>query len=119
MICALRHRHADLCEGRVEWHHVVKQQRLRREFRYGARYDVERAVYVPATRYSAVVHSTTGRRTLDSILGDRRNLLWLCHHHHELVTAGRITLEVPDSVWRFASEYGLTGMLENDLAKLT
>lgn len=99
------------CAGRLEWHHAIKQQRLRREFRYGAwRVDGDRW-WVPASR------GADPDLFLDQILGDPRNRVFLCTHHHELVTNGRLTVELPDSVWEFAREFGLTGMLENDLRR--
>lgn len=37
--------------------------------------------------------------------------------HHELVTNGRLKVELPESVWEFAREFGLDAQLENDLAR--
>lgn len=115
MTCALASKD---CAGRLEWHHVIKQQRLRREFKYGA-FEIptwqltaaSEQVWSPAHRYADPDLS------LDSILGDTRNRIFLCSHHHELVTNGRVKVELPDSVWEFAREFGLEGMLENDLRR--
>jgi hypothetical protein len=106
------------CEGRLEWHHAIKQQRLKRQFPFGA-----------LACYSAITDAT-GQRwmcadryeegcdlSLDDILGDTRNRIWLCSHHHELVTNGRVEAPLPDSVWIFAKEFGLEGMLDNDIAR--
>jgi hypothetical protein len=104
------------CGGRLEWHHAIKQQRLRREFRYGGVWAQGR--FWPGSRYAPVTESRYGLLvTLDDILGDERNRVFLCSHHHELVTNGRLEPPLPDEVWVFAREFGLTGMLENDLAR--
>lgn len=106
------------CAGRLEWHHAIKQQRLKREFKYGAwRHFSGRQAWFAASRYDPVTRRTIESRTLDDIVGDPRNRVWLCSHHHELVTNGRLKLELPESVWEFAREFGLVGMLENDLAR--
>jgi hypothetical protein len=108
------------CSGRLEWHHAIKQQRLKREFKHGAVIWLDPGSsqrWVPAFRTNAVREDTAFRRTLDSILGDTRNRVWLCSHHHELVTNGRLEPPLPDEVWEFADEFGLTAQLENDLAR--
>jgi hypothetical protein len=105
------------CRGRLEWHHAVKQQRLKREFKHGAfRYDISKP-WLPAKRFAPASTSDQWNRTLDDILGDTRNRVWLCSHHHELVTNGRLEPPLPDEVWEFADEFGLTAQLENDLAR--
>jgi hypothetical protein len=40
--------------------------------------------------------------TLDLILGDRRNRVFLCPDHHELVEKGALRVQVPESVWEVA-----------------
>jgi hypothetical protein len=71
----------------------------------------------PAQRWEPVKESHMLTKTLDDILGDTRNRIWLCSHHHELVTNGRVEAPLPDSVWIFAKEFGLEGMLDNDIAR--
>jgi hypothetical protein len=109
------------CAGRLEWHHAIKQQRLRREFKYGARrdsiYHRPNGLWVPAHRVAPVTQTLYGQRTLDDILGDTRNRIFLCSHHHELVTNGRLKVEIPESVYEFAREFGLEAQLENDLRR--
>src|SRR6266498_2440841 len=105
------------CSARLEWHHAIKQQRLKREFKYGARWRDEGMAshWAPARRYDPVTRSGPFQRTLDDILGDTRNRVWLCSHHHELVTNNRVEAPLPESVWEFAREFGLDAQLENDL----
>ncbi len=95
------------CRGRLEWHHAVKQQRLRREFKYGAYRSSPDFAWSPLTRHGPPnggwdYWPDYALRTLDDILGDPRNRVWLCSHHHELTTNGRVQPELPDSVWEFA-----------------
>jgi hypothetical protein len=107
------------CHGRLEWHHAIKQQRLKRTFPHGARWAQQGLAsrWVPADRYGPVSRYGIGARTLDDILGDTRNRVFLCTRHHELVTNGRLKVELPPSVWRFAEEFGLTAQLENDIRR--
>jgi hypothetical protein len=102
------------CHGVLEWHHAVKQQRIKRAFPHGAIWGLS---WHPATRYSPVTHGSPVTRTLDDILGDTRNRVWLCSRHHELVTNGRLEIELPESVWEFAADFGFTAGLENDEAR--
>jgi hypothetical protein len=107
------------CAGRLEWHHAVKQQRLRREFPVGAwrltHGDVTWKRIEPRWPVPPIVPNEVV--SLDDILGDPRNRVWLCSHHHELVTNGRLDVALPRSVWEFAREFGLDAQLENDLAR--
>lgn len=107
------------CDGRLEWHHAIKQQRIKREFKYGALHNGDLATpeWVPASRHDPVSATDAYGLTLDHILGDPRNRVWLCSHHHELVTNGRLDVELPESVWVFARKFGLAAQLENDLAR--
>ncbi len=102
------------CYGRLEWHHVVKQQRLRREFPHGA---ALRPAEVGARCWVRPNYGEAPSLTLADILGDTRNRVWLCKHHHKLVTNHRVDVPLPDSVWEFAREFGLDAALENDLAR--
>ena len=110
------------CRGRLEWHHAIKQQRIRREFKWGAwarpQYTLPGpGAWVPAHRSEPVTRSHATALTLDDILGDTRNRVWLCSFHHEKVTNGRLKVELPESVWEFAREHGLEAQLENDIAR--
>lgn len=105
------------CAGRLEWHHVVKQQRLKREFRYGAWRHPGEATYRPIGRHGVRSIHETEHLSLTQILGDPRNRVWVCSFHHERISNGRVKVELPDSVWEFARAFGLEGMLENDLRR--
>lgn len=118
MSCVFANGEHGPCEPPLEWHHAVKQQRLKREFRYGALWAHGARVWVPAGRYDRVEERCDCYgKTLDQLLGDPRNRVWLCKRHHELVTNHRLKVVLPESVWVFAREYGLEGMLENDLRR--
>lgn len=105
------------CRGRLEWHHAIKQQRLRREFKHGAYSWLGKWRPLPRPALQSNVYPHLARLSLDDILGDPRNRIWLCSHHHELTTNGRLEVELPEPVWEFAREFGLVGALENDLAR--
>lgn len=113
--------HLGGCAGwPVEWHHVYPKARLKARFKYGAWYHVLHERWYAASRYDPVKPADRGRwgRTLDDILGDPRNRMWLCPEgHHEPVTNGALHLPIPASVWGFADDYGLRAELENDLAR--
>jgi hypothetical protein len=52
---------------------------------------------------------------LEYALADRRNLIPLCRHHHELVTNARLyvpSFSWPEGIWDFAEETGLTWYLD-------
>jgi hypothetical protein len=106
------------CQGRLERHHVFPKERLKRQFKYGAfRYDIGKP-WLPAKRFAPALTSDQWNRSLDDILTDPRNLIWLCSEgHHERVTNHRKYTDIPDSVWEFCKDYGLTAELENDLAR--
>ena len=77
------------CEGVHQWHHIIKQQVLRREIK--------------------------DHLALLVALTDRRNLMRLCDKHHQWVTGARIHFtrdELPASVEEFASEFGLEWALD-------
>lgn len=111
------------CEPPLQWHHAIKQQRLKRAFPRGAwRSLPDMSVWRPVPRGGLVAVMDGGIPCgtclgLDDILGDTRNRIWLCSRHHELVTNGRLKVQLPESVWLFAAEFGLTAQLENDIAR--
>lgn len=102
------------CSGRIQWHHVYPKSRLKKQFKYGAfRFSAAGNRFYPASR-----HTADPELTLDDILGDPRNRMWLCAEgHHEPVTNHRLHPSVPDSVWEFCADFGLTAELENDIAR--
>lgn len=117
MICVFRNGEHGKCEGRLQWHHAIKQQRLKRGFPWGAWRGLAQT-WQPIGRYDLTPRGGDIEMIpLADILGDARNRVWVCSHHHELVTNGRLHVELPQSVWEFADEYGLRAMLENDLAR--
>lgn len=103
-------------ETGLQWHHPIKQQRLKHLFPRGAIFDVDLLRWKPIDK-GTTVSGRSQVRTLAELLGDARNRVWICERHHELVTKGRIYVTFPSSVWAFARELGLDGMLENDLAR--
>ncbi len=81
-----------LCGGRMEWHHILSQQRLRRELR----------------------HQPGG---FSVALLDPANLLFICKQHHEQVTNARLRFtraELPESVEAFAEAHGVAWMLDRE-----
>lgn len=101
------------CEGRLEWHHCLTKNRLKRMFPYGGSREPGDRQWYPISRLGPGTQTIP----LTEILGDARNRVWLCSHHHELVTNGRLKVELPESVWEFAREFGLAAQLENDIAR--
>lgn len=121
-VCAFKDEPGHECLGMIEWHHVIKQQRLRNHFKYGAYWNPEVGHWRPRLRTDTDGYLKTlgfdRLILLDDIIGDERNRMWLCSEAaHEPVTNARIHVVVPEPVWQFADEYGLRGMLENDLAR--
>jgi hypothetical protein len=109
------------CQGELEWHHVVKQQWIRKAFRYGA-------VVMPAVRPGGAAFAACRRGqepdlSLEAILADERNLVWLCKGHHERITQAsrneraRLDARMPEQVWEFAWQFGFAGLLLNDIDK--
>lgn len=106
------------CQPPIEWHHVITKNRLKRQFPLGAwRERYTDGTWRPITRSMNTDFLDT--KTLNLILGDKRNRVWLCTYHHELLTNARLWLKPPQSVWEFAADFGLTGQLENDVARHT
>lgn len=83
--------HCD-CDGRLEEHHLIPQQRIKREH-----------------KSAVAAHRRGGPQPwgLARALGDRRNLVRICKRHHELVTNHILWLEredLPAGAWAFAAE---------------
>lgn len=97
--CAL---HGPDCDGRLQNHHVVSRQRLRRAWK--AAKAEERRTGVRAWSITAAIN-------------DERNLTALCVHHHMQVEAKRVRVPVSEGAWAFAAEYGLDAMLAEDLRR--
>ena len=109
-----------VCSGKVEWHHVVTKNLIKRRFKWGAwrRFGSDEP-WTPGRR-GVFPSGHIEYRSLDDILVDPRNRVWLCSEGaHEPVTNARLRLRVPASVWMFAADFGFTAALENDLAKQT
>jgi hypothetical protein len=106
------------CNGRPQWHHPVKQQRIRRRFEYGAFFQESDGRWLPCSRtWPASECKAVGYRvkTLRQILGDERNRVWACWDAHQQIEGDVSNL--PASVWEFAREFGLDAQLENDIAR--
>ena len=94
--CAL---HGPDCRGRLQWHHVIPKQRIRRAWK------------------SARAHyNRTGTKpwSVTKAIADERNRVWLCVYHHGQVEAKRLYVEPPESAVEFAREYGLEWSLDVD-----
>jgi hypothetical protein len=109
------------CNGRPQWHHPVKQQRIKGKFKHGARI-IEggprghaRVLWEPATRHDPVVRSDRFSRTLRDILIDPRNRVWACWDAHQAIEGDHRHLA--PAAWEFAREFGLDAGLENDIAR--
>lgn len=89
----------DDCSRRVQLHHVVPRQRIRR-----------------AWNAAKAAHYRGGPKPflLTKALEDERNLVGLCVWHHGQVEAHKLYVTAPESAREFASEYGLLGELEAD-----
>ena len=111
------------CSGRIQWHHVYPKARLKKQFKYGARRAFSNGEWKAASRTLPVTPESRAKwpfteLTLDEIIADPRNRMWLCAEgHHERVTNGRLHPPVPESVWAFCRDFNLTAQLENDIAR--
>lgn len=103
------------CYGRPQWHHPIKQQRIKRAFPYGARRHLTSGAWEPAPRLKPVTRSSPTERSLNRILTDERNRVWACWDAHQAIEGDYSRL--PESVWEFAREFGLDAQLENDIAR--
>lgn len=77
------------CDGRIQLHHLVPQQRIKREHKAA----------VAAYRRGGPKPWALGR-----MLADERNLVPLCKRHHELVEQHLLEIDVPAEAWLFAAE---------------
>lgn len=109
------------CHGRLEFHHAVRQQRIKREFPHGAwrarsgAFKRQQAWHpIPRSTLLSDIAIDPEFAALSDILGDTRNRIWLCQAHHERLHNKRFELELPESVLEFAAEFGFTAALEND-----
>lgn len=95
--------HGEDCRGRLQWHHVVPRQRIKRTHRE------------VVARY----RRSGGEKPwgLVRAIADERNRVWLCVFHHGQVEAKRLYVDPPESVREFAREYGLEWSLEADQRK--
>lgn len=103
------------CSGRLDKHHVIKAQRIRRRFPFGA-VVMEDGTVVPATRLTVRSDALT---SLTSILRDRRNLKDACRFHHDNWHWSRFSFpyeDLPPEVIEFAEQYGLVSELERAYA---
>jgi hypothetical protein len=98
--------HGPDCRGRLQWHHVLPRQRLRRAHR----------------EVVATYRRSGGDKpwALSLAITDERNRVWVCVYHHGEVEAKRLYVPVPDSVRDFAEDFGLDrelAALEADRAR--
>lgn len=100
-------------------HHVVRQQRIRRRFPYGAYREPDGSPWRRVDRHGLDPDLDVGveQLSLARILADPRNLMRVCKGHHDRVTGAALYAAVPESVWEFAREFGFVAELENDLAR--
>lgn len=118
--CEFANEPGHVCAGRIEWHHVIKKQRIKDRFPRGAYRGFDAGTpWQPLTRTGS--YFPPGHieyLPLAEILADPRNRMWLCKEGaHEPVTNARSRFPIPMRVWDFANDFGMTGALENDLAK--
>lgn len=92
--------HGADCAGRIQLHHCVPRQRLRREW-----------------KAAKAAHRRGGPKpwSITRAIADERNLVPVCHFHHGQVEAHKLYVTFPESVLEFAREYGLEGSLEADV----
>lgn len=89
----------DDCRGRLQWHHVIPRQRIRR-----------------AWKSACAAQGRGGPKAwiLGDAIHDARNRVWLCVYHHGEVEAKRLYVTAPESAREFAAEYGFLAELEAD-----
>jgi hypothetical protein len=105
------------CNGRPQWHHPVKKQRIKGKFKFGAVRDFSGSArrWMPATRYAPVTRNDDTELTLRRILIDPRNRVWACWDAHQVIEGDHRYLA--PAAWEFAREFGLDAELENDIAR--
>lgn len=100
------------CEGRVEAAHYVSAQRLREERRKLALTPYR---FTPEDPRHGLV-----RASLDDLIADSRNGIPLCNEHHNAFDgkrAVRLVIPAPQCVIDFATEYGLTHLIDIEVAE--
>jgi hypothetical protein len=104
--CAFERTDPDLCGYGLEAHHVIPKATIRGQYSYWNG-------LMPSRRKSKGLPEVLP--DLEYALADRRNLIPLCRHHHELVTNARLyvpSFSWPEGIWDFAEETGLTWYLD-------
>jgi hypothetical protein len=99
--CALSH--LGDCDGRVQEHHIVKRQSIRR---------VWRSLMAAKRRGGPKPWSVT------KAIADPRNKVNVCWHHHKPVEEGRLAVPLPAGFYGFVNEYGLQGQLPRQLREV-
>lgn len=113
------------CGGRITRHHFLAQQRIKREFPYGAwkGWLLPGGRLVPRRRDEpcppASIVGAVELVTVAALLADVRNIGLICWDHHQLVENRRIYLAVPPAALEYAGELGLEWMLEQDQERRT
>lgn len=99
-LCALKR--LGPCRGRLQAHHIIERQRLQT---LHDRARIGKRIY-GSGRYDWPILLAS----LDDLIADARNGLWLCEWHHP--RAPELTAEeLPESVYEFASDYDLLDQL--------
>lgn len=119
-LCELYPGHRVLCEsrsmGRMDFHHVVPQQRIKREYPRGGW--VSNGVLLPVLKDAPASPLDV---TLEVLLADERNLIPLGRWHHAALEAKRVRImreALPDAVEEFARFVGLQWSLDRDYGEL-
>ena len=99
------------CSGRVEAAHYISAQRLREERR---KLKLAPYRFTPDDPRHGLV-----RASLDDLIADSRNGIPLCNEHHNAFDGKRhrrLSIYAPQCVIDFATEYGLTHLIEIETA---
>ena len=94
--------HGEDCRGRLQWHHIIPRQRIRRAWQ---------------TEKAAARRGGFKPWSVTKAIADERNRVWLCVYHHGEVEAKRLYVAPDDAVREFAYGYGLEWSLEADERK--
>lgn len=113
--CVLAGRDGHVCTSRPQWHHPVKQQRIRDRFPRGAWRVRGDAIWIPIGKFDKEASEYVELITLARILRDPRNRVWACWAAHQKIEGDHSYL--PHDAWEFALEFGLAAQLENDIAR--